>query len=75
MTDYKKGKIYAIKSKETEEVYIGSTCTTLKKRMSSHISNYKRSLLGVKPEMDSNSGKILKYADAYIELPGGRISL
>lgn len=67
MTDYKKGKIYAIKSKETEEVYIGSTCATLKKRMSSHISNYKRSLLGVKFR-DSNSGKILKYADAYIEL-------
>ena len=67
MTDYKKGKIYAIKSKETEEVYIGSTCSTLKKRMSCHNSNYKRSLLGVKFR-DSCSGKILKFADAYIEL-------
>ena len=67
MTDYKNGKIYAIKSNETEEIYIGSTCATLKTRFSSHKSNYKRSLLGVKFR-DSCSGKILKYADAYIEL-------
>merc|ERR1711966_23391 len=67
MTDYKEGKIYAIKSKETEEVYIGSTCSTLKKRMSSHKADYKRKLKGGKFR-GTTSGKILKYADAYIEL-------
>lgn len=67
MTDYKKGKIYAIKSKETEKVYIGSTCSTLKKRMSSHKADYKRKLKGGKFR-STNSDNILKYADAYIEL-------
>lgn len=67
MTDYKNGKIYVIKSKETEEVYIGSTCANLMKRFSSHNSDYKRSILGVKFR-NSCSGKILKYADAFIEL-------
>ena len=67
MTDYKKGKIYAIKSKETEEVYIGSSCSTLKKRMSSHKADYKRKLKGGKFR-GTTSDKILKYADAYIEL-------
>jgi hypothetical protein len=67
MTDYKNGKIYVIKTKETEEVYIGSTCECLKSRFSKHKSCYKRSLLGVKFR-DTTSGKILKYADAFIEL-------
>jgi len=67
MTDYKKGKIYAIKSDETEDVYIGSTCSTLKKRMSSHKADYKRKLKGGNFR-STNSDKILKYADAYIEL-------
>jgi len=67
MPDYSNGKIYAIKSNETVNVYIGSTCDALKKRFSSHMSNYKRSLLGVKFR-DSCSGKILKFTDARIEL-------
>jgi hypothetical protein len=67
MTDYKNGKIYKITSTETEDVYIGSTCSALLKRMSSHKSNHKRQLLGVKFR-DSCSGKILKYDNAIIEL-------
>lgn len=62
MTDYKNGKIYVIKSNETEKVYIGSTCSTLKKRMSSHKSSFKA---GAKI---GEAKQILKYADAYIEL-------
>ena len=67
MPDYKKGKIYAIKSNETEDVYIGSTCTTLNKRMRSHKSEYKKKLKDGKLG-STTSYKILKYADAYIEL-------
>ena len=65
--DYKNGKIYKITSVDTEDVYVGSTCSTLSKRLSSHISNHKRQLLGVKFR-DSCSGKILKYDNAIIEL-------
>lgn len=67
MPDYKNGKIYVIKSNETENVYIGSTCSSLTKRMSSHKSDYKRRLKGDKFK-SSHSYEILKYADAYIEL-------
>jgi len=67
MTDYKNGKIYVIKSKETNEVYIGSTCNTLLNRFSSHKSAYKRKLKG-EIFKSSCSYKILKYVDAYIEL-------
>ena len=63
MTDYKKGKIYAIKSKETEEVYIGSTCSTLKDRFCKHKSAFKTGKKRI-----GEARKILKYADAYIEL-------
>jgi len=67
MTDYKKGKIYAIKSNETDQIYIGSTCSTLKNRMCSHKCDYKRIAAG-KKFYTSCSHQILKYADAYIEL-------
>ena len=33
---YEKGKIYKIWSLETSEVYVGSTCSELYKRMSKH---------------------------------------
>ena len=67
MTDYQNGKIYVIKSNETENVYIGSTCSTLKQRFCSHKADYKRKLKGG-VFRSSNSYNILKYADAYIEL-------
>ena len=41
MPDYKNGKIYVIKSKETEDVYIGSTCSKLNIRLSHHKSAYR----------------------------------
>ncbi len=67
MIDYKKGKIYKITSKETEDIYIGSTCSTLKDRLCKHKSQYKRMLGGAKFRK-STSDKILKYSDAIIEL-------
>ena len=67
MVNYNNGKIYVIKSDESDEVYIGSTCGTLTKRFGIHKSNHKRSLRGEKFHQ-SCSGKILKYADARIEL-------
>lgn len=54
--NYKNGKIYAIRSYQTEEIYIGSTTQTLTKRLSSHKRNI------------CNSKLILQYPDAYIEL-------
>jgi predicted GIY-YIG superfamily endonuclease len=39
--DYKNGKIYAIRSHQTDEIYIGSTTQSLSKRFSNHKSKYK----------------------------------
>ena len=51
------GRIYIIKSKQTNKVYIGSTVETLKKRFSKH-----------KCSKTCSSREILKYDDAKIEL-------
>jgi len=60
MPDYKNGKIYSIRSHQTEQIYIGSTTQTLSERISQHkkISNTK----------NCTSKIILQYEDAYIEL-------
>jgi len=42
---FNKGKIYAIKN-SLGSVYIGSTTTTLKMRLSKHLTGYKRFLIG-----------------------------
>lgn len=39
--DYKNGKIYRIVCEETQRVYIGSTCSTLVKRLSNHKNKIK----------------------------------
>ena len=46
MTDYANGKIYKIVDNTNNNVYIGSTCKTLKQRLSGHASHYKRYLKG-----------------------------
>ena len=51
-------KIYAIRSYQTDLIYIGSTTRILSKRFAEH----------KKPTNKSNSKEILKYEDAYIEL-------
>jgi hypothetical protein len=63
MPEFKDGKIYVIKSQETENVYIGSTCSPLLKRMSCHKSAFKTNAIKM-----GSAKHILKYADAYIEL-------
>lgn len=63
MPNYQDGKIYRIKSNETERVYIGSTCSVLKKRLNDHKSAVKST------KCSSGTVKeLIKYADASIEL-------
>ena len=59
---YQNGQIYAIRSYQTDMIYIGSTCTLLSKRFYEHKSNYKLQRKYI------SSFEILKYDDAYIEL-------
>jgi hypothetical protein len=66
MSKYENGKIYVIKSKQTDDVYIGSTIRTLKIRLSKHKNDYKRYMRGKTNYI--SSFEILKYADCYIEL-------
>ena len=56
------GRIYTIRSPQTDKYYIGSTFQTLSKRIGDHRSDYK----GNKRYMASY--EILKYEDHYIEL-------
>ena len=39
--EYSNGKIYKLVSSETDDIYIGSTCTDLMKRKGKHKSDYK----------------------------------
>ena len=66
MTDYSQGKIYVIKSSQTEDIYIGSTITTLSKRFGCHKNQCEKYLEGKSNYI--SSFEILKYEDAYIEL-------
>ena len=58
MPNYQQGKIYCIRSHQTEQIYIGSTTQTLAQRMAKH----KNITNGCRSE------QILEYQDAYIEL-------
>jgi hypothetical protein len=40
MPNYQEGKIYKIMNDETDEIYIGSTCSSLAKRYAKHKYNY-----------------------------------
>lgn len=65
--EYQNGKIYTIRSFQTEKYYIGSTNhKTLSHRLSKHKSNYKIWLNDKKKY--TTSFEILKYDDCYIEL-------
>ena len=43
---YQRGKIYKVASNKTEDIYIGSTCETLSRRLSQHRQDYKKYLKG-----------------------------
>lgn len=65
--DYKKGKIYSLRTDTAPDlIYIGSTCSSLSKRLYKHRSCYK----GWKANSDHyrSAFEILKYDDHYIEL-------
>jgi len=64
--NYQLGKVYSIRSYKTTEIYIGSTCSLLSKRISGHRANYKTYLKGKGNNV--SSFKILEFGDAYIEL-------
>lgn len=64
--NYLNGKIYILKSLNTCNVYIGSTCLLLSTRLSLHKSKYKEFLNGGYSYL--SSFEVLKYGDVYIEL-------
>ena len=67
MPDYQQGKIYCIRSHQTDDIYIGSTSKKyLSQRFAQHKSDYKYYLKTKKHYITSY--KILEYEDAYIEL-------
>ena len=66
---YQRGKIYCLRSHQTDLVYIGSTVQSLAKRVGGHRAAYRKWLKGVFPYV--TSFEIIKYDDAYIELVEG----
>ena len=66
MPDYSKGKIYCIRSHNTDLIYIGSTIQPLSVRIGGH----KKSLKGFLKDKKNYcySFKIFEWGDAYIEL-------
>ena len=65
--EFQNGKIYAIRSHQTNKYYIGSTNQlTLAQRLGKHRSNYKDYLINNNGYM--SSFEILQYTDHYIEL-------
>ena len=66
MPDYQQGKIYCIRSHQTNDIYIGSTTQPLSKRMVNHRTKY-----GIWKEgrgCYTSSYELLEYEDSYIEL-------
>jgi hypothetical protein len=66
MPNYQNGKIYSLRSYQTDDIYIGSTTNPLSKRFYQHKSKYNRWL------NDSyhyvSSFELFKYDDVYYEL-------
>lgn len=64
--NYQNGKIYCIRSYQTDDIYIGSTTRPLSERKSGHVRKYARWQNGHKDY--TSSFELLKYDDHYIEL-------
>lgn len=63
------GKIYILRSNQTNKVYIGSTTRDLKTRLIEHQSKYRRmNDYDVKKGIYRKSNEIMKHDDVYIEL-------
>jgi CDGSH-type Zn-finger protein len=67
MPTYQHGKIYILRSHQTDKVYIGSTTQTLAQRRGQHINMYKR-YENNKSNNYISSYDVVKYDDFYIEL-------
>jgi hypothetical protein len=63
---YLNGKIYSIRSYLSDDIYIGSSCLSLPKRLYEHRKGYKAFLLTGKKHISSFD--VIKYDDHYIEL-------
>jgi len=61
MVNYQNGKIYVIRSNNTNNVYIGSTTRPLSERMGEHRTRYNCN-------RGKSSAEVLKHGGAYIEL-------
>ena len=66
MINYQNGKIYTIKSFQTDKVYYGSTTQSLSKRLRKHKQHYTYYLKSNKGYMTSY--EVLAFDDAYISL-------
>jgi hypothetical protein len=64
--NYQNGKIYTIRSYQTDDVYYGSTTQPLSKRLSNHKSKYKQWQKNKYRYV--SSFEVIKYDDCYIEL-------
>lgn len=64
--DYSKGKIYILRSADTEDIYIGSTIQPLSVRLSKHKNQYKAYL--AEKYHNCSSFKLISLGTAYIEL-------
>lgn len=62
MVNYNNGKIYALKSYQTENIYIGSTCEKIYTRFSKHKYDFRNR------QDKCKAREILKYNDCYILL-------
>jgi len=66
MPNYSEGKIYAIRSHQTDRVYVGSTTQPLAKRFYEHKTAYQAYINNQKIYV--SSFEMFKYDDCYIEL-------
>jgi hypothetical protein len=64
MVNYKNAKIYALRSNQTDDVYIGKTCEALSVRFGKHKNHFKHR--DTRPYY--TAFELLKYEDCYIEL-------
>jgi hypothetical protein len=67
LNPYNKASVYAIKSKHTDKLYIGSTIKSLEDRFKQHKYDYKYYNCGNSSKYIT-SHEIIKHNDAYIEL-------
>lgn len=63
---YNSAFIYAIKSSQTDKIYIGSTTLSLNRRLIAHKASYKKYMTGI-TILYSTAFEIIKYDDVFIE--------